>query len=80
LATDQKRPLTDSLFETGTYGVSSKSQKPTNGHTLAGSSIGAICLATTALFGHKSYPQFRYISENQVFFPTLDSLFLAKIG
>ena len=50
--------LIDTIFETGSYGVPSKSQKPTilghgvqvvlNGYNLAGFPVGALCSATIA--------------------------------
>ena len=69
-------PLTDGIFETGAYGVPSKSQNPTvlgqdlvpNVQTLAGHDVGT-----------NNYPPFQPTIKNQVFSLVLDILFFSKI-
>ena len=75
--------LSDGIFETGAYGVPSISQNPT---VLGqGSPSSAQCLNPSWAchchyrFGTINYPPFRHSIENQVFNPTLDFLFFAKI-
>ena len=66
------KTLTDGIFETGAYGVPSKSQNPTilgqggpsivpNIHILAGQVVGAICLAPTATLHFGTVHKTKYL-------------------
>ena len=75
--------LSDSIVETGAYGVPSKSQNPT---VLGqGGPCSTQCSKTSWAcrwhhpFGTNNYPPFWHSTQNQVFIPALDFLFFAKI-
>ena len=64
---------TDGIFETGAYGVPSKSQNPTQG----GPSSTQCSNPSWACrwhhpFGTNNYSPFRHSTKNQVFRPSLD--------
>ena len=75
--------LTDGIFETGAYGVPSKSQNPTllgqGGPSSTQCSNPSWAWHWHHPFGTNNYPPFRQSTKNQVFIPALDFLFFAKI-
>ena len=75
--------LTDGIFETGAYGVPSKSQNPTvlgqGGPSSTQCSHSGWACCWRHPFGTNNFPPFRHSKQNQVFIPALDFLFLAKI-
>ena len=75
--------LTDGIFETGAYVVPSKSQNPTvlgqGGPSSTQCSHASWACRWRHLYGTNNYPPFRLSTQNQVFIPALDFLFLAKI-
>ena len=78
-----KCDLTDGIFETGAYGVTSKSQNPTvlgqGGPSSTQCSNPSWAWRWHHPFGTNNYPPFRHSTKNQVFSPALDFLFFAKI-
>ena len=68
--------LTDGIFETGAYGVPSKSQKLTvlgqGGPSSTQCSNPSWARHWCHPFGTNNYPPFRHSTKNQVFCPTLD--------
>ena len=75
--------LTDGIFETGAYGVPSKSQNPTvlaqGGPSITQCSSPSWACHWHHPFGTNNYPPFQHSTENQVFIPALDFSFFAKI-
>ena len=75
--------LTDGIFETGAYGVPSKSQNPTvlgqGGPSSTQYSNPSWACCWHHRFGTINYPPFRYSTKNQAFIPALDFLFFTKI-
>ena len=74
--------LTDGIFETGAYGVASKSQNKTalgqGGPSSTQGSHPSWAGHWRHLFGTNSYPQFRHSTQTKYLFPHF--LFLTKIG
>ncbi len=75
--------LTDGIFETGGYTVPCKSQNST---ILGQSGLSSAQYQNPSWachwhhpFGTINYPPFRHTSKNQVFSPTLNFYFFAKI-
>ena len=68
--------LTDGIFETGAYGVPSKSQKLTvlgqGGPSSTQCSNPSWARYWCHPFGTNNYPPFRHSTKNQVFIPALD--------
>ena len=78
------RPLTDDIFETGAYGVPTKSQNPTVLGQGSPSSTQCSNLSCACHWHHRfgtiNYPPFRHSTKNQAFIPTLDFLLFAKVS
>ena len=74
--------LTDGIFETGAYGVPSKSQNSTilgqGGPSSTQCSNPSWARPWRHPFGTNNYPPFRHSTKNQVVSPALDFLFFAK--
>jgi hypothetical protein len=75
--------IADGIFETGAYGVPSKSQNPTvlgqGGPSSTQCSNPSWACQWHHPFRTNNYPPFRHSTRSQVFILTLDFLFFAKI-